>query len=74
MTEQVFRFDADSYCIVFCREHSSVVQMTSNIAHAEIAEMHADTIRNNGGHVLQVCSAGVLVAALKLIRNKSHDR
>ena len=64
----VFRFDAESYCLIFCREHSDVVQMTSNIADAEVAEMMADGIRKRGGHVFRAVPAGVLVAALELIK------
>ena len=64
----VFRFDAESYCLIYCREHSDVVQMTSNIADAEVAEMMADGIRKRGGHVFRAVPAGVLVAALELIK------
>ena len=66
----VFRFDHESYCVVCCRENSDVVQMVSNLADKTVAEMYADGIRNRGGHVFAVVSAGVLVAALELIKSK----
>ena len=66
----VFRFDHESYVVVYCREHSDVVQMVSNLADQEVAEMYANNIRSRGGFVFQVCSAGVLIAALKLIKDK----
>lgn len=63
----VFRFDADSWCVVHCRAHSDVVQMTSNLADEEIANQYAGLVRADGGHVFRVVQSGVLVAALGLI-------
>lgn len=68
MDSNVFRFDAESYCVVYCRENSDVVQMTSNLADSEVAEMYADAIRKRGGHVFKSVPAGVLVAALELVK------
>lgn len=65
----VFRFDHEAYCVVCCRENSDVVQMVSNLADKTVADMYADGIRNRGGHVFAVVSAGVLVAALDLIKS-----
>lgn len=64
----VFRFDHESYCVVCCRENSDVVQMVSNLADRSVADMYADGVRNRGGHVFAVVPAGVLVAALHLIK------
>ena len=64
----VFRFDHEAYCVVFCRENSAVVQMTSNLADETVAQMYANGIRERGGHVFRAVPAGVLVAALELIR------
>jgi len=69
----VFRFDRESFCVVFCRENSGVVQMTSNLPDKELAERCASMIRDRGGHVFSVVSAGVLIAALKLIKQKSSQ-
>jgi len=44
--------------------------MTSNLADAEVAEMYADAIRKRGGHVFKAVPAGVLVAALELVKSK----
>lgn len=73
MAEQVFRFDGESWCVVFCREHSDVVQVTSNISSEDIANRHANSLRILGGHVFRVCKAGVLIAALELIKT-DQDR
>lgn len=51
-----------------------VVQMTSNIADAEVAEMMADGIRKRGGHVFRAVPAGVLIAALELIKKPEQVR
>lgn len=69
---QVYRFDADGWCVVYCREHSDVVQMTSNLADEEIANKYAQMIRDDGGHVFRVVRAGVLVAALDLIHDPNR--
>ena len=66
----MFRFDAESWCVVFCLKRSYTVQMTSNIASESIAMAHARGITEGGGHVFRVCKAGVLVAALELIKNR----
>lgn len=62
------RFDGESYCVVHCRPNSDVVQMTSNIADRELAIRIANEIRKQGGHVFRVAPAGVVVAALFLIK------
>lgn len=67
---EVFRFDAESWCVVYSRANSGVVQMTSNIATEEVAKKYADAIRLTGGHVFRVVPAGVLIAALDLIQSK----
>lgn len=64
----VFRFDADSFVVVHCNENSGVVQMASNIADLTTAKMYAAGIRERGGHVFSVVPAGVLVAALKMVK------
>lgn len=71
MTE-VFRFDADSYCMVHCRPNSDVVQMTSNIANVEVAEMMAEELKNRGGYVFHCVPAGVLVAALEMVKSNQQ--
>ena len=68
----VFRFDHDAYCVVCCRENSDVVQMVSNLADKAVADMYADGIRNRGGHVFAVVPAGVLVAALNLVKHAGN--
>ncbi len=68
MAKTVVRFDAEAFCVVYCREHSDVVQMTSNLADRTVADMYASAIKERGGHVFKVASAGVLVAALMLIK------
>ena len=68
MKDTAFRFDHELYCVVFCRENSDVVQMVSNLASKTVAKMYADGIRNRGGHVFSVVSAGDLVAALHLVK------
>ena len=70
MDGKVVRFDGESWCVVFCLECSDVVQMTSNLSSEEIATVHAQIIRNRGGHIFRVCKAGVLVAALELIKTE----
>lgn len=70
---KVFRFDAESYCLIYCREHSDVVQVTSNIADAEVAEMMAYAIRKRGGHVIHSVPAGVLVAAIELVKSNQSE-
>ena len=66
--EQVRRFDAESWVCVHCRPHSDVVQVTSNLADEDVADAYAAWITETNGHVFKVCKAGVLVAALKLIK------
>ena len=66
--DTVFRFDHETYCVVCCRENSDVVHVVSNLADKTVAEMYADGLRNRGGHVFAVVSAGVLIAALKLVK------
>jgi len=68
MPETVFRFDGESWCVVFCRPNSDVVQMTSNIPDEECAISHAERLRADGYHVFRACPAGVLIAALELIK------
>ena len=70
MTNNVFKFDGDSYCVIYCREHSDVVQMTSNIADATVAEMYVKALQERGCHVFRALPAGVLIAALELIKKK----
>lgn len=70
MKNNVFKFDGDSYCVIYCREHSDVVQMTSNIADATVAEMYVKSLRERGCHVFRALPAGVLIAALELIKTK----
>ena len=67
MPETVFRFDGESWCVVFCRPNSDVVQMTSNIPDEECAISHVERLRADGYHVFRACPAGVLIAALELI-------
>lgn len=66
----VFRFDGESYCIIYCREHSDVVQMTGNVADAAVAAMMVEEMRKRGCHVFRAVPAGVLVAALELIKSE----
>ncbi len=61
----VYRFDAESWCVVHCRENSGVVQVTSNIATEYLAQQYAENMRLCGGHVFRVVQAGVLVAVLE---------
>ncbi len=68
MPETVFRFDGESWCVVFCRPNSDVVQMTSNIPDEECAISHVERLRADGYHVFRACPAGVLIAALELIK------
>ena len=70
-SEALRRFDGESYCVIFCREHSDVVQMTSNLGGKEVAEMMVDAMKKRGDHVFKAVPAGVLVAALELIVKKS---
>lgn len=70
----VFKFDHESFCVVFCLENSAVVQMTSNIPDEALANRCAEMIRERGGHVFRVVSAGVLIAALELIKQKASQR
>lgn len=70
----VFRFDGDAYCMIHCRPNSDVVQMTSNIADAEVGNMMADELRKRGGHVFRVVPANVLIAALELIKTLKHEK
>lgn len=72
MAETVFRFDSNSYCIVFCAANSDVVQMTSNIATEELADRMVAEMRAGGCHVFHCVPAGILVAALHLIRAKER--
>jgi hypothetical protein len=66
----VRRFDAESWVMVFCLKNCDVVRMTSNIADEHCAEMYANAIKEDGGHVFRICKAGELVAALKLIKGR----
>lgn len=68
----VIRFDAESWVCVFLMPNSDVVAMTSNIVDETVAKMMADGIRERGGHVFQICKAGVLIAALQLIKSKGN--
>lgn len=68
----VFHFDADKYCLIYCGPHSGVVQMTGNISDAKFAEYMAETITRQGGHVFRAVPAGVLVAALELIKRQEQ--
>lgn len=69
---QVIRFDPNAYVVVFICPHSDVLQVTSNIADEAVAKMYAERIANQGGHVIRYCKAGVLVAALELIKGKEE--
>lgn len=66
--EKVQRFDGDSFCVIYCRPNSDIVQMSSNIATEELAERMADYIREIGGFVFRVVQACVLIAALHLVK------
>lgn len=66
----LFRFDANAYVCVHCRPNSGVVQVTSNLADATVAKMYADSVRAIGGHVFATVQAGVLIAALQLIKEE----
>lgn len=68
---QVFRFDAESYCLVHCMANCDVVRVTSNLASRAVAEQYAAAVRESGGHVFHVIPAGVLVAALHLVKDQS---
>ncbi len=63
---QVFRFDAESWCMVYCLPNSDIVQMCSNIADQRNAIAMSAALKEKGGHVFSVLPAGVLVAALVL--------
>lgn len=63
----VFRFDAEAWCVVHCPKGSALVQMTSNLASDKVANDYANAVRQDGGHVFRVMPAGVLVAALSMI-------
>ena len=67
---QVFRFDGESWCVIFCRPNSDVVQMTSNIADETTAMNYIRELRVQGYHVFRAVPAGVLIAALELIKTK----
>lgn len=66
----VFKFDGESYCIIYCSENSDVVQMTSNVADAAVAAMMVEEMRKRGCHVFRAVPAGVLIAALELIKSE----
>lgn len=65
-------FDAESYCIVHLRPNSGIVQMMSNIADRQCAQKYAQQIELDGGHVFALVPAGVLVAALQLIKKEKR--
>lgn len=65
---KIVRFDGDSWCVIFCRPNSDVVQMTSNIADEVTAINYMRELRGHGYHVFKACPAGVLIAALELIK------
>jgi hypothetical protein len=44
--------------------------MTSNIADASVAEIYVKSLRERGCHVFRALPAGVLIAALELIKTK----
>lgn len=66
----VFRFDGESWCVIFCRPNSDVVQMTSNLGDEKCANQHVEHLRDAGYHVFRACPAGVLIAALELIKTQ----
>ena len=67
-----FNFDGESYCIVFCGSGSAVVQMTSNIADENLAMRMAHEMKLSGCHIFRVIKAGVLIAAMELIKNQEE--
>lgn len=66
------RFDADSYCVVHLRPNSNVVQVMSNIADETCAKRYSRQVELDGGHVFAAVPAGVLIAALQLIRKEKR--
>lgn len=64
----VVRFDAESWVCVHTLPNSETVSVCSNLADGDVAAKYADGIRKQGGHVFKICPAGVLVAALMLIK------
>ena len=70
MSKTIQRFDADAWVCVHLLPNSNVVQMTSDLAGEHVAAMYADSVRERGGHVFRICTAGVLIAALELIKSK----
>ena len=66
---QVFNFNGESFCVVFCTSGSRDVRMWSarNVTEKQ-ADTYAKRIRDDGGYVFRVCKTGVLVAALELIK------
>lgn len=73
MSNKVFRFDGESWCVVFCRPNSDIVQMTSNIPDEKCATSHVERLRADGYHVFRTCKAGVLIAALELIKTQAPE-
>lgn len=67
----VHRFNSESYCVVFTLANSDVVQVTSNVADEVVAKMIADSIRKQGGHIFATVKAGVLIAAMQLVKEGS---
>jgi hypothetical protein len=68
MNQPVFKFENKSYCIIFCAANSDVVQMTSNIATKELAEKMRREMAQSGCHVFHCVPAGILIAALHLVK------
>jgi hypothetical protein len=67
----VIRFNPDAYVCVHMLNHSEAVQVASNIVDEHVAKMYERAVIKNGGHVFKTCKAGVLIAALELIKEKA---
>lgn len=73
MTDNMIRFNADSWVCVHTLADSKTVNVASNIADEKCATMYANAVRKNGGHVFKICKTGVLIAALELIKTPKKD-
>ncbi|TXH16855.1 MAG: hypothetical protein E6R03_04860 [Hyphomicrobiaceae bacterium] len=62
------RYDRSAWVCVYVRPGSDVLQMTSNLADAEVAQRYGDTIERSGGRVVAVTTAGELGDVLRGLR------
>lgn len=59
------RIDTEAYVVIYVPGHSEVLAMVSNCADQIVANMYADGIRRDGGHVFYILSVGQLLEMLR---------